>query len=82
MGSWASASQLMAAVESRELVGAAHSFRITQVRRGREPHNEREQKAEQHLEGRVDQLMMTLRQVHFALDAGRRFTEESCERVK
>jgi len=36
MGSWASASQLMAAVESRELVGAAHSFRITQVRRGRE----------------------------------------------
>jgi len=30
----------------------------------------------------VDQLMMTLRQVHFALDAGRRFTEAAGESKK
>ena len=65
MGSWASASQLMAAVESRELVGAAHSFRITQVRRGREPHNEREQKAEQHLETARGELTSEVRQARF-----------------
>jgi len=64
----------MAAVESRELVGAAHSPRITQMRRGREPHDEREQKAEQHLEdARTIAEGSTASAV--ALDAGRRFTE-------
>jgi hypothetical protein len=70
----------MAAVESRELVGAAHSPRITQMRRGREPHDEREQKAEQNLEdARTIAEGSTASAV--ALDAGRRFTE-SCERPR
>ena len=69
----------MAAVESRELVGAAHSLRTTQMRRGHEPQPEREQKAEQHLEDAwIIQILR--RQVRVALDEGRRFTE-SCERV-
>ena len=66
----------MAAVESRELVGAAHSHRISQMRRGHESQREREQKAEQHLEdARIIQIRR--RQVRVALDEGRRFTE-SC----
>jgi hypothetical protein len=69
----------MAAVESRELVGAAHSNRISQMRRDHESQREREQKAEQHLEDAwIIQILR--RQVRVALDKGRRFTE-SCERV-
>lgn len=40
----------MAAVESRELVGAAYSFAPPKCAEARGPHSEREQKAEQHLE--------------------------------
>src|SRR5574338_205805 len=69
----------MAAVESRELVGAAHSVRMTQMRRGCEPHTEREQKAEQHLED-ARTIAEGSTASAFALDAGRRFTE-SCERL-
>lgn len=46
----ASASQLMAAVESRELVGAARSFAPPNCAETSASHHEREQKAEQQLE--------------------------------
>jgi hypothetical protein len=70
----------MAAVESRELVGAAYSFALPKCAEAREPHSEREQKAEQHLEN-ARRFEFLLRQVHLALDAGRRFTE-SCKAFK
>ena len=69
----------MAAVESRQLVGAASSFAPPKCAEARWPHVEREQKAEQHLED-ASTFECILRQVYLALDAGRRFTE-GCERV-
>ena len=71
----------MAAVESRELVGAAHSLRTTQMRRGHEPQPEREQKAEQHLED-AQTIQSLRRQVRVALDAGRRITEAAKEHIR
>jgi hypothetical protein len=50
----ASALQLMAAVESRELVGAVRSFAHPNAPRLLCLTREREQKAEQHLEERAD----------------------------
>ena len=55
----ASASQLMAAVESRELVGAANSFAPPKCAEARGPHSEREQKAEQHLEDAHIRILCT-----------------------
>jgi hypothetical protein len=46
----ASALQLMAAVESRELVGAVHSFAPPNCAETTASHHEREQKAEQQLD--------------------------------
>ena len=51
---WASASQLMAAIESRELVSATHSFAPPKCAEATCLIHEREQKAEQHLEERAD----------------------------
>jgi hypothetical protein len=73
----ASASQLMAAVESRELVSAVRSFADPNASRPTCLREEREQKAEQQLEHRGT-IAKHQRQVHTTLDAGRRFTE-SCE---
>jgi len=73
----ASALQLMAAVESRELVSAVRSFRRPKCAEARGLTGEREQKAEQQLERR-GQSAKRQRQVHTTLDAGRRFTE-SCK---
>ena len=70
----------MAAVESRELVGAADSFAPPKCAEAYGPHTEREQKAEQQLED-ARTFDFFLRQVHVALDAGRRFTE-SCKGIK
>lgn len=70
----------MAAVESRELVGAAYSFAPPKCAEACGPHSEREQKAEQHLED-ARTFEFFLRQVQLALDAGRRFTE-SCKEVQ
>jgi hypothetical protein len=73
----ASASQLMAAVESRELVSAVRSFADPNASRPTCLREEREQKAEQQLEHRGT-IAKHQRQVHTTLDAGRRFTE-SCK---
>ena len=73
----ASALQLMAAVESRELVSAVRSFRRPKCAEATGLTGEREQKAEQQLEKR-GQSAKRQRQVHTTLDAGRRFTE-SCK---
>jgi hypothetical protein len=44
----------MAAVESRKLVGAAHSNRTPKCAEAAGPHTEREQKAEQQLDDVAD----------------------------
>src|SRR5215208_4061637 len=71
--------QLMAAGESRELVGAARPFAPPQCADALGRHDERGQKAEQQLEHRRGQSNRRLRQVPVALDAASRFTE-SCKR--
>jgi hypothetical protein len=53
----------MAAVESRELVSTVRSFAPPNCAEAREPHDEREQKAEQHLEEHANNRPSSARQV-------------------